>query len=53
MPIVRLTAHAMKGDKDRCLAAGMDAYITKPIHSPDLFEMVRTYGKQESRALPA
>jgi signal transduction histidine kinase/CheY-like chemotaxis protein len=53
VPIVALTAHAMKGDKDKCIAAGMDAYITKPIHSPDLFDMVRTYGKQERRALPA
>ncbi|MGE3538063.1 MAG: response regulator [Candidatus Tectimicrobiota bacterium] len=42
VPIVAMTAHAMQGDRERCLGAGMDGYITKPLQPAVLFETIES-----------
>lgn len=43
VPIVAMTAQAMTGDRERCLAGGMDDYVSKPIHKDDLYEKVEQF----------
>lgn len=46
LPIVAMTAHAMNGDRERCLAAGMNAYIAKPVDHRHLLRLVEQYMDQ-------
>jgi two-component system sensor histidine kinase/response regulator len=40
IPIVAMTAHSLKGDEERCVAGGMDAYVSKPIRTHELFATI-------------
>jgi two-component system sensor histidine kinase/response regulator len=48
IPIIAMTAHAMVGDRERCIQAGMDGYIAKPVAASALLDLVAEYGVKPS-----
>jgi CheY-like chemotaxis protein len=45
LPIVAMPAHAMQGDRERCIAAGMDDYISKPLDIKELIELLGKFSE--------
>jgi CheY-like chemotaxis protein/HPt (histidine-containing phosphotransfer) domain-containing protein len=52
LPVLALTAHALKGDSERCLEAGMDGYLSKPIRSAELFQLIARLVPDEPTPTP-
>jgi CheY-like chemotaxis protein len=50
LPLIALTAHALKGDRERCLRAGMDGCLTKPIRGQELDAVLYRYTTRKSKS---
>jgi CheY-like chemotaxis protein len=44
IPVIAMTAHAMQGDRERCLGAGMDDYLAKPLKPDEMLQKLRYWG---------
>jgi signal transduction histidine kinase/CheY-like chemotaxis protein/HPt (histidine-containing phosphotransfer) domain-containing protein len=51
LPIIAMTAHVMKGDRDLCLDSGMNDYITKPINRDQLFDMIKKWIQNKAETI--
>jgi CheY-like chemotaxis protein len=52
VPIIAMTAHAMKGDRERCIEAGMDGYVSKPISSKEVAEAIAAIPQLQGEGTP-
>jgi len=49
LPVIAMTAYAMKGDRERCIEAGMDAYVSKPINRHELIEAIHSVLSKQTK----